>query len=514
MRRSLLGNPSEASSSYEAEYQAVLDYANANAITTPSTAQNIINNQLILDLKNAGAWSGFDLFYFFRQDCTAAFSKINWADPSNFYLTEVGTLTFTAEAGWERDGNNYLDTGYIPDTDAVNLGANDGSFIYKLNSAGGRQLIGGANNSSGRRVYMRKDATDNMFYRLLANTANITTIDIPYDMHEHIGTDASDRHTFVNGVLVDETSRIAGVLPTISVTIGQINGLTTTSNIGTFEYFALGSGLLAEQWDIYEAFNTALYDGLDLDYQKILDYADMRLYSKPSASQQILQSDFLKELKQSGVWNKLDVLFVNVTDAGKDFTSINWKNLSVTAEKEVTNVDWTSNVGNTKNASATDSMNYNPTTDGVNYTQDNACNFYKLGAQGISNIGTGDQVTRGTNLGVNVVSWFNGTNLQFRSNSTNAWIMPKATYGDIGDDNLFILVNRISANDVELFRNGVLVNSSNSNTSTGVPDADMFIGTSSGSYSNVMEIEGLGASLTSTEASDFYTAFNLYLAQI
>ena len=45
---------------FDADYQAVLNYATSQGYTLPSASQQILQNQLVLDLKSGGIWSKLD----------------------------------------------------------------------------------------------------------------------------------------------------------------------------------------------------------------------------------------------------------------------------------------------------------------------------------------------------------------------------------------------------------------------------------------------------------------------
>jgi len=41
----------------DSDYQAVLDYATTQGYTLPSASQQLLQNQLVVDLKDGGIWS-------------------------------------------------------------------------------------------------------------------------------------------------------------------------------------------------------------------------------------------------------------------------------------------------------------------------------------------------------------------------------------------------------------------------------------------------------------------------
>jgi hypothetical protein len=71
-----------------------------------------------------------------------------------------------------------------------------------------------------------------------------------------------------------------------------------------------------------------VWSGMDADYKAILDYATTQGYTLPSASQQLLQEQLLIDLKDAGIWSKLDTFAVFATDGDSDFALIDWKRLT------------------------------------------------------------------------------------------------------------------------------------------------------------------------------------------
>lgn len=66
--------------------------------------------------------------------------------------------------------------------------------------------------------------------------------------------------------------------------------------------------------------------GFDSDYQAVLTKANTEGYAIPSASEQVLQNTLVTSLKDAGVWDKLDVLYVFASGNGdSDFATLNFK---------------------------------------------------------------------------------------------------------------------------------------------------------------------------------------------
>ena len=122
-----------------------------------------------------------------------------------------------------------------------------------------------------------------------------------------------------------------------------VNGsLIYTGTIGdiNFDFLKLSSKdvpryiksmfLTPTAYTLKEAVNLTLLDETyDSSYQAVLTYATSLGYALPSIRQQKLQNRFLKHLKNYGIWDKLDLLYVFASDGDSNFIRLNWKNPDV-----------------------------------------------------------------------------------------------------------------------------------------------------------------------------------------
>lgn len=123
------------STSYEAEYDAILTYATNQGYTLPSSAVQDDQNQLVADLKTAGIWDSLDVLYVFAGDGDRDFALINWVDTSQFNGVINGTVTFTANEGVKGNGTNgYINTGYSLANDAVNYKVDYGQIFTHIHT--------------------------------------------------------------------------------------------------------------------------------------------------------------------------------------------------------------------------------------------------------------------------------------------------------------------------------------------------------------------------------------------
>jgi len=117
-----------AATGLDASYQAVLDYATTNAIALPDSAQQTIDNQLMIDYKATGAWVKDDVVGSLKGTSTKAFKLICWK--RLIQMIEVGTLTWSA-TGVKGDGTTgYIKTGFTPSTDGVNMTLNNAGIMF------------------------------------------------------------------------------------------------------------------------------------------------------------------------------------------------------------------------------------------------------------------------------------------------------------------------------------------------------------------------------------------------
>lgn len=125
-------------SSYDPDFQAVLDYADTNTITRPASGTTLCDalNQMVLDYKAQSIWSTRDVFLFWRYGDTAyeEFSKICWIRLEQ--VTASGNITYSAN-GWKPDASTpgYIATNFVPSTDGVNFAAADAQIQILLNTA-------------------------------------------------------------------------------------------------------------------------------------------------------------------------------------------------------------------------------------------------------------------------------------------------------------------------------------------------------------------------------------------
>lgn len=115
---------------YEAEYQAVLDYATGQSIALPSVTNQGCQNAFVVTTKSNGHWSAFDALWGMAGS-NSDFAKLNWKDPGNYSLVINGTVNYSSLDGFEKGGSantDHIRTTFEPGNDCVNCSQNDFSI--------------------------------------------------------------------------------------------------------------------------------------------------------------------------------------------------------------------------------------------------------------------------------------------------------------------------------------------------------------------------------------------------
>ncbi len=107
---------------FSPEYQAVVDYAQANSIALPPVEEMVAADAFVSTLKSAGVFDTFDTAYL-AAGSVKEFAFINIKDPSKHYVTENETPTFVPLVGFRGLGGSYR-TNYSFALDAVNATLN------------------------------------------------------------------------------------------------------------------------------------------------------------------------------------------------------------------------------------------------------------------------------------------------------------------------------------------------------------------------------------------------------
>ena len=229
---------------FDADYQAVLDYATTQGYTLPSTSQQELQNQLVVDLKNGGYWDGLDSFSMFATDGNSDFALIDWIRLTDY--TAVNSPTFTTNQGFLGNGtSSYLDTNFVPATDGNNFTLNDAGITFYMYQLGANAAYVVGQSSSGVdqiRMRVHDTATQNIDGQL--NSGVITPVQgIVSRAIGHYSVDRLSSESFryqINTSLGNPYDQGSTALSTNSIWILRIT--TQYADYGT-SYFAIRRGM-------------------------------------------------------------------------------------------------------------------------------------------------------------------------------------------------------------------------------------------------------------------------------
>jgi hypothetical protein len=239
-----------------------------------------------------------------------------------------------------------------------------------------------------------------------------------------------------------------------------------------------------------------LSDFVDPDYLAVLDYATTKGYTLPSESQQLLQNKLVVDLKNAGIWSKLDTFAVFATDGNSDFALIDW--IRLTDYTAVNSPSFTTNEGFMGNGTSSYiNANFND-TNVINYSQ----NAASIGVY-CHTVGTNFGYFAGFGLSTYIRN--TSSALNYINTSVNTSVFNFNTVG-------LQYMNRNTSLNKQYISNGVITNQVDTST-TFSGDLLFFAAERPGRGNAKISIGFLGGDL-SLEASDFNAAVNSYITSI
>lgn len=254
----------QETTTFDTDYQALLDYATTQTYVLPSSAQQIVQNQVVLDLKTEGAWIEYDVIYVPANDGSRQFGTLNWKDPTVFQLIENGTITWTSNIGFKTDGTTgYLNTTWDAQTNGVKYTFNDArAEIYiitqqPLTVSGNLYNLFGAEKFSGdSNLRIRVDDTSNARLTVEINAVGSDFLNGAATDHTGLLTaimkdDATNEQRLYKGttLTVDaiETAQTFDHANDIYIGALNDNGVVIRFSSAEWGWFSLGSSMTAKQ---------------------------------------------------------------------------------------------------------------------------------------------------------------------------------------------------------------------------------------------------------------------------
>ena len=234
---------------FDADYQAVLNYATSLGYTLPSAGQQIKQNQLMLDLKAGNIWSKLDTFAMFANDGGSNFGLIDWKLLVTY--TAVNSPTFTSNEGFMGNGtSSYIDTNFNPATQGVNYLLNDASRYYMQFSGTGTNVFDGVPSGNLANTIRAGSTTQNFI--------NGSGLSASFSYNNGQGVRSIHRTSSVDVFLYNDKTQSTRTASSTSVSSqnqlilrrGTIYGANTTYG------YAMGASLVSENDAFVDAFDT------------------------------------------------------------------------------------------------------------------------------------------------------------------------------------------------------------------------------------------------------------------
>jgi len=232
---------------FDADYQAVLNYATTQGYTLPSASQQALQNQLVVDLKAAGVWSKLDTFAVFATDGDSDFALIDWINLSQY--TAVNSPTFTTNGGFTGNGtSSYVNTNYNASTSATNYQLNNASRFYWVDNRTGTNW---EDNLSGRAISGNNNST---LIRINSQTTSLNSaVDMRSDGFKSINrTSSTNVEVFQNTTQYSRTATSVDIDGGTQVFLRAVTGY----NASRFRFYGMGASIVSENTDFYNALNT------------------------------------------------------------------------------------------------------------------------------------------------------------------------------------------------------------------------------------------------------------------
>lgn len=221
----------------------------------PLQARKAPIDDLVKRLKATGIWAKLDLLHVYAAHTEQA-ALLNWKSPGTFDGTSVSGMLFTADQGFTGDASaDYIDTGWVANTNGVNYTQNAASFGAWSRTAGtGAGIDLGLATQGAARVLFRNasnqisagrinDATNSLMASSITDGSGLTAVERP---------SSATKHVYKNGAVGSDVSVASTGRPATAFHVGGEGGSGTSSR--QFAMFFAGGALgAAGQLTFYSA---------------------------------------------------------------------------------------------------------------------------------------------------------------------------------------------------------------------------------------------------------------------
>jgi len=241
--------------SYDADFQAVIDYANSNSITVPTSSNLTRLNTWVIAAKSDGTWAESDILYNFitgdSGERNRQFATLNYKSPSTHRWTISGTVSYDGNTGFWGDqtsGNSgYMVNDFVPNTHGVKFTLNNAGFgLYSFSNVQETTWLFGLSNTGGVAGLgtTGKSSSNILNYRINNNsTEGDYTNNTQRGNYHFYRTSSGTIVATKNGSQVDTGSQTSTSLSTTPIVLLGFStaGTVTLKSNKNIAYFWMGS---------------------------------------------------------------------------------------------------------------------------------------------------------------------------------------------------------------------------------------------------------------------------------
>jgi len=231
--------------------------------------------------------------------------------------------------------------------------------------------------------------------------------------------------------------------------------------------------------------------------------------TQPTQARKIIINNLVVALQVAGIWNSLDLLYV-LAAADSQIARLNWVSPATFTAAEVSAPTFAIDRGYTGDGAASRlNTNWTPSTNGVNFVQDNASMWVWSRTTGTEAVSCAGNNSSTIHCMINPRSAGNTVNLIRINDGTNG------TAGANTDGTGFYGVQRTSAAAKRAFRNGVQSGADIAQASTGVANLAQWICAANSSQFSTRQMAAAawGSGLAGKELA-FFNAMNAYMTAV
>lgn len=253
----LLGAGQGQNSSFDADYQAVLNRATVLGYTLPTASQRIKQNTLLLALKAGGIWTKLDVLYIFANDGGSDFGTLNWKAPTLNQATLINSPTFTSNQGFTGNGtSSYINTNFNPAIGTNNYVLNNASrnIFVRTQSVSASTLDGVSSGNSNASVGVNTTLLRiNQGATSILTTADYSGNNVLKSIHRK---SVSNIEIFVGTTQTSRTFNSVSVASESQLILAR--GVSVTGSYGGSQVslYSMGASLVSENTAYVNAINT------------------------------------------------------------------------------------------------------------------------------------------------------------------------------------------------------------------------------------------------------------------